>query len=283
MTWQTTDDHDQAFAWNRTAWDERVPAHWASAMYRQHADALRAGGHDLADHIVEGLGNVRGKSLVHLQCHMGMETLGWSRLGADAMGIDFSEAAIEKAEQFRDELGLDTRFICANVYDIPELVRETFDFVFVSVGSLCWLPDVKRWAGVVAGLLKPGGRLYLNDSHPLCDILDDAESGSGFTVSWPYLHDDGIIEDCDVTYADGDHRFANARMVDWVHPIGEVVNALIDAGMQIRRLEESPRFVWPAYRQMEQVDPNHWELNEPWRGKLPGEYTLIADKPADAR
>lgn len=281
MAWRTTQDEQQAFAWNRAAWDERVPAHWASAMYRQHADALRAGGHDLSDDIVAGVGDVRGKSLIHLQCHMGMETLGWSRLGADAVGVDFSAAAIEQAERLRDELGLDARFICANVYDVPGLVDERFDVVFVSIGSLCWLPDIRRWARVVSTLLESGGLLYLNDSHPLTDILTDAESGTGYVAAWPYFHDEGVIEECGVTYSDGGQTFSNTRMVDWVHPLGKVVTALIESGLRIRRLEESPRFVWPAFDQMERIDANRWELSEPWRGRLPGEYTLVADRPGD--
>lgn len=282
MTWETTGDEEQAFAWNRAAWDERVDAHWASKMYQQHAEALRAGGHDLLDDIVVGVGDVRGKSLIHLQCHMGMETLGWSRLGAAAVGVDFSASAIKRAEQLRDELGLDTRFICANVYDTPDLIDERFDVVFVSIGSLCWLPDIQRWAGVVSRLLNPGGFLYLNETHPLTDILTDAESGTGYVAAWPYFHDAGVIEECEVTYTDGGQTFSNKRMVDWVHPIGEVVTGLIESGLRVRRLEELPRFVWPAFEQMEQIHANRWELHDPWRGKLPGEYTLIADMPGVA-
>lgn len=276
MAWQTTPDEQQAFAWNRASWDERVPAHWASEMYRAHADALRAGTHDLDERIVELVGDVRGRSLIHLQCHMGMETLAWSRLGADAVGLDFSEPAIEKADLLRDELGLSTRFVCANVYDALDVIHETFDVVFVSVGSLCWLPDVPRWARVVAGLLKPGGRLFLNDSHPLRDTLEDAPSGEGFVVAFPYFHREGIVEDCDATYADGGQKFENVRMVSWTRPLGEVVTSVIEAGLQIERLDESSHFVWPAFKQMRQIDPNRWELNPPWTDRLPAEYTLVA-------
>ncbi|MEM8496053.1 MAG: class I SAM-dependent methyltransferase [Planctomycetota bacterium] len=279
MAWETTSDEKQAFAWNRASWDERVAAHWASKMYRAHADALRAGTHDLDERIVELVGDVRGRSLIHLQCHMGMETLAWSRLGADAVGLDFSEPAIEKANLLREELGLSTRFVCANVYDALDVIREKFDVVFVSVGSLCWLPDSERWARIVSGLLNPGGRLFLNDTHPMCETLADAPSGEGLVVAYPYFHEAGIVEDCDETYADGDHKFENVRAASWTRPIGEVVTSVIKAGLQIECLEESPRFVWPAFDQMRQIDPNLWELNEPWTGRLPASYTLMARRP----
>ena len=128
-------------------------------MYRRHADALRAGGHDLDDSIVSRVGKLHGKSLIHLQCHMGIGTLGWMRLGATAVGIDSSGRAIERAERLRDELGLDTRFFQANVYDASAVVGETFDVVFVSIGSICWLPDIARWARAVSAMLEPGGSM----------------------------------------------------------------------------------------------------------------------------
>ncbi len=187
----------EAFEWNRVSWDERVLAHWESEMYRRHADALRAGGHGLDDSMISRVGELHGKSLIHLQCHMGMETLGWTRLGARAVGVDFSGRAIERAEHLRDELGLDTRFFEANVYDAPAVVGETFDVVFVSIGSICWLPDIARWARVVSAMLEPGGMLLMNDVHPMLSTLDDAAGEPGFALRYPYLDSPRMIFDDD--------------------------------------------------------------------------------------
>jgi len=274
-------EHQPTFEINRRSWDERVEAHWASAMYRRHAEALRAGGHTLPADIVRGVGGVAGKRLLHLQCHMGMETLMWSGLGAAAVGVDFSEPAIGKANLLRDELGLDTRFYCANVYDTPSVVEGGFDIVFVSVGSLCWLPDVVRWAQVVGQMLAPGGMLYLNDVHPMFNALDNTDTEPGFGLRYPYLGGDRLTFDEDGSYADPDASFKHNKFEEWIHPLGQVVTAVIDAGMQVQRLEESARCCWPALKVMRQVDADTWVLPEPWDGKLPVDFTLIARKAMD--
>ena len=277
MSW--TEEVSEAFRLNRESWDERVAAHWESQMYRRHADTLRSGGHCIGQELVDLVGGVQGRALVHLQCHMGMETLSWSRLGADAVGLDFSGPAIEKAELLRDELGLDTRFVQANVYDaVEKLGRGKFDVVFVSIGALCWLPDVKRWSQVVSGLLKPGGRLVLNESHPVGDMLDQPEGKSHLEPMNPYFHKDGLVYDCDSTYADTDQKFNATRSVEWIHPLGEVVTNLIEAGMTIDYLAETADCVWPAYPMMEQTSEDTWEFPGPMRGKVPMMYTLVGHR-----
>lgn len=276
MTW--TDREREGFELNRASWDERVDAHWRSQMYRRHAEDLRAGGQCLDAATLQHVGDVNGRSLIHLQCHMGMETLSLARLGADAVGVDFSQPAIDKANLLRDELGLAARFVCANVYDAVETVGRTFDVVFVSVGALCWLPDVARWANVVGQLLKPGGRLYLNESHPFGDIFGDDESEPPLLVKHPYLDDPGQVFDEDGTYADTTKGFSHTRTMSWTHPLGVVVTSLIRAGLRIDLLEESSRCCWPRYGMMTQTEPDNWELPGPALGKLPMTYTLLAHK-----
>ncbi|MEM9252343.1 MAG: class I SAM-dependent methyltransferase [Planctomycetota bacterium] len=273
-----TAEQREGFAWNRASWDERVEAHWRSRMYREHADALRAGGHDLEPRLVEAMGDVAGKRLAHLQCHMGMETLGWERLGADASGLDFSPPAIEKAVALRDELGMSSRFEVANVYDAPTVLGDGFDAVFVSVGSLCWLPDVRRWARVVATLLNGGGRLLLDDVHPLLNTLDNTPGEPGFGFRYPYLGGGRVVIDEDGTYVDGDHCFENQRSAEWNHSLGAIVTALIDAGMRIESLDESPHCVWKALEVMTTQDQQTWHFPEPWRGRLPTLFTLVATR-----
>lgn len=277
MQWDGT--RDEAFDLNRAMWDERVPAHWASKMYSRHADDLRACRHCLSEELIDRMGDVQGRSLVHLQCHMGMETLSWSRLGAKAVGVDFSGPAIERATHLRDELGLDTRFIHGNVYDVtPELGVGVFDAAFVSVGSLCWLPDVPRWASVVSALLKPGGKLLMNEVHPVCDMLGQPEGKNHLEPMYPYFPEEGRVFEGDGTYADTDMKFKTTKSVEWSHPLGEVVSALIDAGMVIDYLRESTDCNWPAYPLMEQAGEDNWVLPGAMRGKVPMMYTLVAHK-----
>jgi SAM-dependent methyltransferase len=277
MSW--TSAENEAFGLNRASWDERVPAHWASKMYSRHADELRAGGHCISQELVDAVGDVDGRALAHLQCHMGMETLSWSRLGADAVGLDFSAPAIERAQALRDELGLDTRFVQANVYDAPsELGVGKFDVVFVSVGALCWLPDVKRWAQVVSDLLRKGGRLVLDEGHPFAEVLEPISEEPRLEVKWPYFHKDGLAYDNDSSYVDGGAKFKSTRAVEWVHPLGEVVTSLIESGMVIESLRETARCCFQRYSIMDQTGEENWDLPKPLRGTLPMMYTLAAHK-----
>ena len=142
---------------NRRTWDQRVPIHLGSAMYGQSFAALEAGGHSLAPVIVEEVGDVRGKSLLHLQCHIGHDTLSWARLGARVTGLDFSRPAIDVARQLAKTLKCDAQFVCSDVYDAAETIDERFDVVFASEGVFCWVPDLVRWMCVAAGLLKREG------------------------------------------------------------------------------------------------------------------------------
>lgn len=280
MPQNTPRDHAEAYAWNKAAWDERVPAHWDSAMYRHHADALRRGDPMLHQGLVDLAGDQQGKSLIHLQCHMGMETLAWALLGASTVGVDFSPNAVDKANTLRDELKLNTRFICANVYDTPDhLGGETFDTVFVSIGSLCWLPDMTRWAQLVASLLKPNGLLLLNDVHPVINMLDDHDHPPGFAVTYPYLGDERLVLDDDEnSYAAQDTVFKNNKMAEWPHTFGTIITQLVQAGLRIESMEESARCVWPALKVMEETGPFRWGFPGKWRDKLPVEFTLTARK-----
>jgi SAM-dependent methyltransferase len=144
---------------NRQNWNERAAIHARSRFY--DLDGFRAGRNALLPIERAEVGDVAGKSLLHLQSHLGDDTLSWARLGARVTGVDFSEEAIATACGLRDELGLDARFLHANIYDLPDLLNEQFDIVFTSYGVLCWLHDIPRWAQVAAGFVKPGGFLYL--------------------------------------------------------------------------------------------------------------------------
>jgi SAM-dependent methyltransferase len=267
-----------AIATNRLMWDDRVEAHWKSAMYTRDAEALRGGGHCLRGHILQTVGDVTDKSLIHLQCHMGMETLSWARLGADVVGLDFSQPAIDKAELLRDELGLKAEFHCQSLYDAPKVIDRRFDIVFQSIGCLCWLPDLKDWARVVASMLNDGGRYILNECHPFSDVLEQAPGSQDLMLVHSYLGDEAIEFNEGGTYADPDATFDHNRTIEHIYPLGDVVTSLIEAGLTIDRLNESPLCVFPRYAMMDYVSPDTWELPGAMRGKLPMSYTLVAHK-----
>ena len=277
MNW--TDEQLESFEVNRRSWDERVDTHWTSEMYQRHVRNLRAGRPALRADLLEHAGDVAGLSLIHLHCHMGMETMSWSILGAEATGLDYSQPAINKAELLRDELQLDTQFVCANVYDAAEMVQQTFDIAFVSVGSLLWLPDLTRWAKVVAKLLKPGGRVLMNEVHPFVNVFDDEDQNvEKIGVKFPYLDTKPLVSECAGTYADLESQHENTKSVEYNHTLGTILNSLIDAGLVIDCLDESSACMWPRFRTMEQVAPDNWALSGPVLNKLPHTFTLIARK-----
>jgi len=276
MEWK--ENHLEAFKVNRLSWDERVEAHWNSQMYQRHAGELRSGRPCLGDQITRDMGDVAGLSLAHLQCHMGMETLSWAMLGAEVLGLDFSEPAIVKARQLGAELDMNARFVCANVYDACEVVRQEFDIVFVSVGSIVWLPRIDRWAQIVSTLLRPGGRLYMNEVHPFVDVFDDDSSGRRITVKYPYLDAGGLASDEPGSYADPNAVFQNIKTVYYLHSIGSILNALIQAD----RFDESNQCTWPRFKSMTQSGPDQWKFSDQALDRLPHTYTLEAHAPTDS-
>ena len=279
MQTQWDDQAQDGFNSNQLFWDERVPSHWRSQMYQQHAQDLRAGGVAIDDHVIKTLGDLTGQSAIHLQCHMGMETLSLERLGAiTTVGIDFSKPALEHACALRDELGLSTTFHCCNVYDTLEHVDQTFDLVFVSLGALCWLPDVPRWAALIGNLLHPGGRLYFIDSHPMASTLDYNKEHDLMQVHFPYFQHKAVVLEEDGSYASSETGFKQNRTVEWNHPIGEVVTALIRVGLVIDSLDESNTCCYKAFENMTPSRPGWWQLPPALEGFVPFEYTLQAHK-----
>jgi SAM-dependent methyltransferase len=221
---------------NLANWNSRVRVHASSRFYDVEGWLLRAPGPPSME--MEALGDLEGKTLVHLQCHFGMDTMQWARAGAIVTGLDFSPAAIDEAISLAKRAGLSERasFVCANVYDAPQaLSSKRFDVVYVSLGALCWLPDVTAWGGVVADLLAPGGRLYLHDGHPFSSCFDD----DGEQVIYSYFEepDSPFVSDGDFTYTDGE-RLSFTRTYEWNHSVGEIVAALTKRGLVIDSLIE---------------------------------------------
>ncbi|WP_367133643.1 MULTISPECIES: class I SAM-dependent methyltransferase [Streptomyces] len=215
-------------------WDERVPLHTGSAFY--DVAGFKAGRNDLRGFEADEVGDVTGKRLLHLQCHIGTDTLSWARKGAVVTGLDFSGPAVEAARALASEVGEErARFVEADVYDAPAALRgETFDIVYTGFGALCWLPDLTQWARTAAELVAPGGFLYLAEFHPVAMCL--GEDGSAFAEDYfargPFTYDEPG------SYADMSAPTRHNRTVEWQHPLGDVVSAVTAAGLRLEFLHE---------------------------------------------
>ena len=244
---------------NRARWDELVPIHARSSFYG--VKKLLAGGLTLNAIELDEVGSVEGKSLLHLQCHFGLDTLSWARLGATVTGVDYSGAAIEQARELSTKSGIDGTFIQSNVYDLPDVLDDSFDLVFTSYGVLGWLPDINGWAEIVARYLKPGGTFYIVEGHPFIWGFETTADGQGIELKYPYFGgDEPQVFDEPGTYADESAEIKNTVTHEWSHPIGEVVTALITAGLQIEFLHEHPIIPWKPFAIVEQVDDDYYKL-----------------------
>ncbi|TDC09109.1 class I SAM-dependent methyltransferase [Nonomuraea longispora] len=218
---------------NRANWNSRVPVHVGSDFY--DVEGFVAGRSPLRPFEREEVGDVSGRRLAHLQCHIGLDTLAWARLGAEVTGLDFSAAAVAQAEGIAAECGLPARFVTADVYDAAEkLGRAAYDIVYTGVGALVWLPDLTRWAQTVAALLKPGGFLYLAEFHPFPDILDEA---TGTTVTHDYFDREPQVWVEPHTYTGGE-ELEHQTSVQFLHGLGDVVSAVGAAGLRVEFLHE---------------------------------------------
>jgi SAM-dependent methyltransferase len=254
---------------NRALWDELTPIHERSEFY--DLDGFKRGGVRLRPFEIEEVGDVSGKELLHLQCHFGIDTLSWARLGARVTGADFSEPAIE--------LALPARFICSNVYDLPKKLDGGFDIVYTSRGVLCWLPDIIAWAGVIAHFLRPGGLFYITEMHPVGWAFDDDDDATELRFRYPYWHrSEPFVWDSDGSYADPDAHLEHQREYGWNHSLGEIVTALARAGLRIEWLHERPFAEWRAMPFMEEQSDGTWRLPKELDGLVPLSYSLGATK-----
>ena len=270
---------------NRANWDERVPAHVASPDYHV-ADFVqdRAFLSRVVRFDLPLLGDISGLRGVHLQCHIGTDTISLARLGASMTGLDFSPPAVEQARQLAARTGADAAFVQSDVYDAVDVLGAGgFDLVFTGIGALCWLPSIRRWAGVVAALLRPGGRLFIREGHPMLWALDETRDDGLLVVDVTYFerteHD---VWEEGGTYVQTDATFAHNTSLTWNHGLGEIVTALLEAGMTITGLTEHDSVPWEALPgQMERLGNGEWRLaDRPWR--LPHSYTLQAVKTRQA-
>ncbi len=261
---------DERVEANRAHWNELATIHQRPSTYYD-MDAFRAGGLSLRPLERDEVGDVTGKSLLHLQCHFGLDTLSWARLGARCTGVDISDVAIEHARQLAQQSSLDARFMCADI-DTAESFGETFDIVFTSFGTTVWLPDLDRWATLIARSLAPRGFFYIVDSHPAAHMVDGK-----LQVVNPYFRSEA--EACEPGY--GDYAVPDAHVktssFEWTHTLGEIVTALASAGLRIEYLHEHPFADWQFIKSMQRSDDGYYRFAD-GAPALPLMYSIKATR-----
>lgn len=262
--------YEQYFKENKNLWNQRTTVHKDSAFY--DLAGFKAGTNSLTTIELNEIGDVREKSLLHLQCHFGMDTMSFSRMGAKCTGIDLSDDAIKLAREINDELRLDAKFVCCNVYDTSKYVKEEFDIVFTSYGVVGWLPDLDLWARVIAEKLKRGGFFYMAEFHPVVWMFDEE-----FThIKYHYDNREVIITENEGTYTDRNADI-KGKEYSWNHSISEVMNALIGAGLKIEFFNEYMYSPYPCFRNVVETEKGKWHIKG-MEGKIPMVYSLRAHK-----
>ena len=261
---------------NRQWWDQRTREHERADFY--DLDGFRAGGERLRSIELSELGDVRGRSLLHLQCHFGLDTLAWARRGASVTGVDFSPAAIALARSLARELAIPAAFTCSDLYELPAVLDQQFDIVFTSYGVLHWLPDLPRWGQIVARYLKPGGIFYIVEDHPFFRVLRPTPDGQ-IKAQRSYFHrsEPQRLESTG-SYATGNVGAAGSYYI-WDHSLGDVVSALLAAGLRIDFLHEFPYAARAKFPFMEQGDDGWWRLPAEQHGTIPFLFSLQAHRP----
>ncbi len=264
---------------NRALWDEWTGIHYGSDFYR--VEAFKQGLNKLRPYEMEEVGPVDEKSLLHLQCHFGMDTLCWARLGAKVTGLDFSPAAIAQARALASELNIPARFVESDVYAASEVLDETFDIVYTSRGVLGWLPDIGRWAHVVTHTVRPGGFFYLTEIHPIALVFDDDDGATELRLRYPYFTQaEPFALEVNGSYADRTATVKQRVEYGWNHALGEIITALATAGLRIDFVHEFPFNEWPISFLQPTGDGTH-RLPPPNDGRLPLFFSLKASKPTD--
>lgn len=255
---------------NKESWNKRTDVHIDSDFYDMKGFMQ---GHTSLKEIELGLlGDIKGKSILHLQCHFGQDSLSLQRMGAQVTGVDLSDKSIDKARQVAKELNLDTEFICCDLYDAVNHIDKKFDMVFTTYGTVGWLPDMDKWAHVVSHFLKPNGTFIFADFHPVVWMMDDDFE----TVSYNYFNSGPLIEKLSGTYTNPEAEL-NQVYVDWNHGIGEVVNSLIKNGLQIQLLDEFDYSPYNCFRHTVEFEPGKYRIKH-MDNKLPMVWAIKAQK-----
>lgn len=255
---------------NKEAWNKQVDVHVASEFY--NVKGFLKGNNSVPPIDLELLGDIEGKSLLHLQCHFGQDTLSLARLGADCVGVDLSDKAIDKAQELNNKLNLDAKFICCDVYDTPKHLDEKFDFVYTSYGTIGWLPDLNKWAKVISHFLKPNGKLVFVEFHPLLWMFDDEFN----KIKYHYHNEKPIVEEYSGTYADQEATLITEQ-IGWNHSLSEVFQSLLNTGLQIEHFEEYDYSNYNCFNGLIEYEPGKYRIKH-LENKIPMMYSLVAKK-----
>ena len=255
---------------NQKAWNDKTLVHLTSNFYDQ--TTFLEGKNSLKKPELDVLGDVRGKRILHLQCHFGQDTLSLARMGAIVTGLDFSNVAIENAVKINDQLGLNASFICADVYSLPDDLIGQFDIVFTSYGTIGWLPELGSWAETIKKALVPGGKFIMVDFHPFIWTFDNDVQ----KIEYDYFNSDPIIEEIEGTYADRNAPI-KTQTISWNHGIGEILNTLIQAGISIQEFSELDFSPFNCFANMKQIAEDKFIFDHIPQA-IPMIYRIVADK-----
>jgi SAM-dependent methyltransferase len=267
---------DEYLRTNRQYVDLIVDIHAKSRCY--DVDAFKGGACTLTRLDLQEVGDVTGKSLLHLQCHFGLDTISWARRGAKVTGVDFSEKAICLARALAAELAIPAEFICCDIYDLPSHLPAQFDIVFTSIGVLCWLPDLRRWGQVIARFLKPGGFFYIFDGHPFLQMLECPAPEAPPTIGKPYFAGPEPERGDDAESWDETRTKVHHTEYNWWHSLGEVINSLIEAGLRLEYLHEFGDIGAQLLPCLTQGSDGRWRYDAV-PGSIPMTFSIKATKP----
>lgn len=255
---------------NKKLWNQKVEHHVASDFYKMD-DFLKEAS-SLNSIELDLLGNIEGKSVLHLQCHFGQDSISLARLGAKVTGVDFSEKAIEKANEIAKQTNTAIEFICCDIYDLPNQLTQKFDVVFTSYGTIGWLPDVNNWAHIVSHFLKPNGQFVFAEFHPVVWMYDNDFK----FIQYNYFKDEPIVEFENGTYADRNAEI-NGESITWNHSLSEVINALINNGLNILQFNEFDYSPYSCFSNVVEFEKGKFRIAE-HGNKIPMVYSILAQK-----
>ncbi|TFG16186.1 MAG: class I SAM-dependent methyltransferase [Promethearchaeota archaeon] len=260
---------------NLKRWNELVDINAKSKFY--DLEGFKAGKTSLLSIEREELTEVKGKTLLHLQCHFGMDTLSWAREGAIVTGIDFSENAITLARTLSEELEIPASFVHSNIYDLPNVLDNKFDIVFTSYGVIGWLPDLYKWAEIIDNFLKAGGIFYIIENHPFGNLIDEKHKNE-FNIGYDYFNEGKPYRFDEVgSYVDTNAMIKNKTTYDWFHPIGDIINALLQVNFKLLFLHEFPFSFFQIHPDMKRKEDGYWEF-QTFKHSIPMMFSLKAKK-----
>lgn len=263
-------DYTDYIKFNKESWNANVSVHLASEFYG--VNKFIRGKTSLNDIELGLLGNIENKTLLHLQCHFGMDSISLAKLGAKVTGVDFSDAAIKAAKELAQKTNTEAGFICCDIYSLPEHLDNKFDIVFTSYGVIGWLPDMEQWAYIVSKYLKPRGTFVMVEFHPFVWMYDNDFD----KVAYRYFNDEAIFEEIEGTYADRDADIKK-KTISWNHSLSEVINNLISAGLEIDSFEEYDYSPYNCFNHTNEVSPGRFQI-EKFGNKIPMLYSIKAVK-----